>query len=483
MSDNIRYQVHCQSIGDSNIMADGSIAGTTGKSLRLEAIRIASRIDGIKVEIRAHCQVDGWQDWKNENEWAGTQGQSKRLEAVQIRLTGVNSDKYSVIYRLHLQSYGWLNWAKDGETSGSVGQGIRSEAIQIQIIGKEEPIPAANPACDFNYKCVEIPVLTAQAHVQNVGWMAITGQDSNGIVTIGTTGRSLSMEAFKINIDDKSQGFSILGEAQIQNLGWCGAQTASMEIGTTGQSLRLEAVRLDLVGKYAGMYKLWYRAHCQNRGWMGWQSDGQNVGTEGASLRLEALQICILPAGNPAPGDTSNGFWKFVPPPAPAPAPFPADVDYRGSMCAIASGEVGTEEEPNGWTKYGQWYQDTFAAPGFSCGEWCDMLYSWCANQAGAPREKVGFYAYCPSHVNFFDSMGRKMSAYGDYSPQPGDAVFFNWDQNPSGEAMHIGMVVDFDGSTITTIEGNTGSGTPSVCVKQWDYTSDYIIWYGSPNF
>lgn len=75
------------------------------------------------------------------------------------------------------------------------------------------------------------------------------------------------------------------------------------------------------------------------------------------------------------------------------------------------------------------------------------------------------------------------MSAYGDYSPQPGDAVFFNWDQNPSGEAMHIGMVVDFDGSTITTIEGNTGSGTPSVCVKQWYYTNDYIIWYGSPNF
>ena len=78
---------HVQNIGWLDWVADSQTAGTTGRSLRMEAIRVTSDIPGWKIECRAHVQDVGWMSWVGDGQTCGTTGRSKRLEAVQLRLT------------------------------------------------------------------------------------------------------------------------------------------------------------------------------------------------------------------------------------------------------------------------------------------------------------------------------------------------------------------------------------------------------------
>lgn len=59
-----------------------SIIGTTGKALRLEAVKLS----GFPVEYQAHVQNLGWLPWVDAGEQAGTTGKSLRMEAIKIRL-------------------------------------------------------------------------------------------------------------------------------------------------------------------------------------------------------------------------------------------------------------------------------------------------------------------------------------------------------------------------------------------------------------
>lgn len=78
---------HVQNIGTvhlDNIEPD-TILGTIGKALRLEAFRL--HLEGVpdkKLYYEAHVQDIGWQGVRSNGEMAGTTGQSKRIEAVRI---------------------------------------------------------------------------------------------------------------------------------------------------------------------------------------------------------------------------------------------------------------------------------------------------------------------------------------------------------------------------------------------------------------
>lgn len=72
--------------------------------------------------------------WVEDGQIAGTTGKSRRLEAIKIKLE--NTEEYSVMYSGHVEDYGWQDWVKDGETAGTVGIGKRLEAIKIKIVNK-----------------------------------------------------------------------------------------------------------------------------------------------------------------------------------------------------------------------------------------------------------------------------------------------------------------------------------------------------------
>ena len=134
---NLQYQVHVQNYGWSTFVQNGEPVGTTGKSLRLEAVLI-NFFDGSKnmLQYRAHVQNFGWLDWQRSGGIAGTVGQNLRLEAIQIQLANGYENKFDIYYRTHIQNFGWLGWAKNGEPAGSVGASLRMEALQIQLVEK-----------------------------------------------------------------------------------------------------------------------------------------------------------------------------------------------------------------------------------------------------------------------------------------------------------------------------------------------------------
>lgn len=119
----LKYRAHVQRGGWLDWCTAGQIAGTTGESLRMEAVEIEYKDP---IEYRAHVQGIGWMPWVKNGETAGTTGESLRLEAIQIKGKDFR-------YHVHVQGKGWLDWASDGEMSGTEGMSLRAEAIQILL--------------------------------------------------------------------------------------------------------------------------------------------------------------------------------------------------------------------------------------------------------------------------------------------------------------------------------------------------------------
>lgn len=130
----VQYRGHVQTIGWQGYVKDGEMAGTSGKSYRVEALNInlINATADAKILYRTHVQSVGWQDWKSNGEMAGTSGLGYRVEAIEIKLQ--NMEDYTVEYQVHVQDIGWTNWYIDGEMAGTFGKSKRIEAIRIRIL-------------------------------------------------------------------------------------------------------------------------------------------------------------------------------------------------------------------------------------------------------------------------------------------------------------------------------------------------------------
>lgn len=143
----VQYDTHIQNIAWQGLRQNGVIGGTSGQSLRMEALKIslAGDLPTGSISYQSHIQDDGWESsWHENGDQSGTTGSAKRLEAIKIKLSGKLAEQYSVYYRVHAQNLGWLNWACDGEPAGSAGFSYRLEAIQIRLVPKGAAPPAGN---------------------------------------------------------------------------------------------------------------------------------------------------------------------------------------------------------------------------------------------------------------------------------------------------------------------------------------------------
>ena len=141
----VSYASHVQRIGWQKAVTNGSMSGTTGKSRRVEALRIS--VSDLPCEggisYRSHVQTKGWEKtWVSNGKTSGTTGKSKRVEAVQLKLTGNVAKQYDVYYRVHAQRVGWMAWAKNGASAGTQGMSRRIEAIQVVLVKKGQAAPA-----------------------------------------------------------------------------------------------------------------------------------------------------------------------------------------------------------------------------------------------------------------------------------------------------------------------------------------------------
>jgi uncharacterized protein YjdB len=152
--------------------------------------------------------------------WSGAQASAApRADAGEHAQSTAAGPRSSVCYRAHVQNIGWQNWVCNGDIAGTVGQALRLEALQIRQWG-------AGGFC-------------AQAHVEGLGWQNARCGNDGGVVTVGTTGHSLRMEALSLSANSTV----VCANAHVQNIGWQGVRCGrSLVVGTTGQALRMEAV-------------------------------------------------------------------------------------------------------------------------------------------------------------------------------------------------------------------------------------------------
>lgn len=140
----LRYRGHVQNIGWQGYVENGAVSGTTGQSLRLEALNIEV-LNSTKLGIKyaTHVQDYGWQDPVMDGALSGTTGKSLRGEAVTIELTGTDAGLYDIYYQVHVQDFGWLGWAKNGAPAGTTGRSLRMEAVKIVVVPKGAPAPGS----------------------------------------------------------------------------------------------------------------------------------------------------------------------------------------------------------------------------------------------------------------------------------------------------------------------------------------------------
>ena len=307
----INYSVHSQNLGWLPFVSNGAQAGTTGRSLRKEAIRVnvQSGVAG-GVEYRTHIQDIGWQGWRRNNEISGTTGRSLRLEAIELRLTGQLATRYDIWYRVHIQNFGWLGWARNGARAGSAGMSLRMESIQIRLVprggawpgspdgafrtrtgavsgitlpgggGTPPPPPPPPPAVSINYN----------THLRDIGWQ---GNRSNG-ATSGTTGQNRRMEAIRISLANTPVAGGVRYQVLSQGLGWLPWAANGNIAGTVGQGRQVEGIRIELTGAMANQFHVEYRVFQAGHGWLGWVRNGATAGWSLQGRQLEAIEIRLV---------------------------------------------------------------------------------------------------------------------------------------------------------------------------------------------
>lgn len=130
---------------------------------------------------------------------------------------------------------------------------------------------------------------------------------------------------------------------------------------------------------------------------------------------------------------------------------------------------IDTDGRQKGYTRYGRWYGSEYS-------DWCAMYVSFCLHYAGVPESAFPQEAGCGSWVRALQAHGL-YRAPGEYAPQSGDIVFFDWQQN--GQPDHVGILEKADSDTLTVLEGNSGN---SVCRSTYVTTDGTICGYGSLN-
>ncbi len=300
----LTYRTHVQNVGWLGYASLGSTSGTTGRSLRLEGLKVhssASEISGT-VRYQAHVQNIGWQDWRESDGLAGTTGRSLRIEAVKLELTDEMASYYDIYYRVHLQFLGWTAWASNGAACGSTGMQLRCEAIQIRLVPKGLAAPS-NSGAGIDKPLITAPDLRYDTNPQNAGWQ---GERTAG-QTAGTTGQSKALYGLKLSLGatDTSIPGGITYRAHCSNVGWRGWSSDGSDAGA---GARIECVQIKLTGKAASVYDVYYRVHSAGFGWLGWAKNGASAGTTGLSRGVEAIQVRLVTKGGAAPGSTARPY-------------------------------------------------------------------------------------------------------------------------------------------------------------------------------
>ena len=306
----IIYKTHVQSYGWQKEVENGALAGTTGQGKRIEAIKITlpdSDYTG-NIEYQAYVQGIGWQSWKKNGELAGTSGQSKRIEAIRVKLTGEIAKYYEVYYSIHLAKIGWCNYESAGRVTGTIDLSKKIEALKICLVKKDAETAPNTSGVKYveGYKSGNFYY---NGYIKGVG---ATGNVSQGN-TVGTIGKKQQLQSLTLYLDQSNKlapSGTIQYATHIAKEGWKDWSDAGTTNGASTGTNGMEAVKIRLTGNLAKYYDIYYRAHVQGYGWLGWAKNGQAAGTSKIGYRMEGLQIRLVSKDAAAPGKNANYYTE-----------------------------------------------------------------------------------------------------------------------------------------------------------------------------
>ena len=117
------------------------------------------------------------------------------------------------------------------------------------------------------------------------------------------------------------------------------------------------------------------------------------------------------------------------------------------------------------------------------------MSLPWCAAFVSAVAQQCGMTDIVPPEcscwymMNGFQRLG-EWTDRDEYTPRPGDVVFYDWEDNGTGNNTgvpdHVGIVERLQGGRIVTIEGNYGD---TVARRYLAVGARYLRGFGLPDF
>ena len=144
-----------------------------------------------------------------------------------------------------------------------------------------------------------------------------------------------------------------------------------------------------------------------------------------------------------------------------------------GEIVAVALSQVGNV----GGQPYWSWYGFDHRV------DWCAIFVSWCANECGyIDAGVIPKFAGCVQGSRWFKERGLWQDK--SYIPNPGDVVFFDWDDPggfsgpQDGVPDHVGIVEKVENGQVYTVEGNSGD---KCCQRSYPVGCYEIYGYGVP--
>ena len=139
-----QYSVYVANNGWTQDSTNGTISGTTGKSLPIKGFRISlQNVSAGGISYSVHVSNKGWLNSVSDGLIAGSGDLSNNVEAIRMSLTGTASKYFDVWYRVHIDKIGWLGWTKNGANAGSVNRSLSVQAIQVVITRKGGNAPGS----------------------------------------------------------------------------------------------------------------------------------------------------------------------------------------------------------------------------------------------------------------------------------------------------------------------------------------------------
>lgn len=127
----------------------------------------------------------------------------------------------------------------------------------------------------------------------------------------------------------------------------------------------------------------------------------------------------------------------------------------------VAMGQLGNKGGEPFWSWYGFKNRE----------EWCALFVSWCEDQCGYLKSDAApKFAIVSDGADWF-VLRDQWRLMGD-TPEAGDLIFFDWDQD--GGRDHVGIVTAVVDDKVFTVEGNSSD----LC-RQKRYSLDDPVIYG----